>query len=438
MIKISKFGGSSVADSKQFEKVRAIVQSDPDRRYIVVSAPGRLGSESSKITDLLYLLDAHRQYHVDASVLTKMILDRYSEIRSALQIAYPVEEELQEFFSSYTKMNQAEIVSRGEYYCAKLMASYLGYDFVDAKDVIRFNHDKTVDFEKTAEALNTQLIQHPRFVFPGFYGADENGKIILFPRGGGDISGAVLARCLNADVYENWTDVSGFLTADPRIVEDPKPITHITYPELRELSYMGAGVLNEETIFPVRDSNIPIHILNTNRPQDPGTIIQERIDEKGPPVTGIAGKRGFTSIFIYKHNMSGEIGYIRKVLSVFEKYGISIEHIPTGIDSFNLVVNDKDVEDDLYAILSEIRLQFEPDEIRAESGLAMVSTVGRSMSNTPGVSGKLFSALGANDVNIKMIAQNSDEINITICVEDRDFKKTIRIIYDTFIRENEK
>jgi len=435
MIKISKFGGSSVADSRQFQKVKAIVESDPDRKYIVVSAPGRLSSESSKITDLLYLLDAHRQYHVDASVLTKMIADRYGEIKNALQIDYPVEEELEAFFSKYKKMSQAEIVSRGEYFCARLMAAYLGYDFIDAKDVICFNHDKTVDFEKTSEALRRQMIGHPRFVFPGFYGADENGRIILFPRGGGDISGAVLARCVEADIYENWTDVSGFLTADPRIVKDPKPITNITYSELRELSYMGAGVLNEETVFPVRDSDIPIHILNTNRPQDPGTVIRERIEEKGPPVTGIAGKRGFTSIFIYKHNMSGEIGYIRKVLSVFEKYGVSIEHIPTGIDSFNLVVNEQDVEEDLYAILNEILQQYEPDEIRTESGLAMVSTVGRSMSNTPGVSGRLFSALGDNDINIKMIAQNSDEINITICVEDKDFKKTIQIIYDTFIRE---
>ncbi|MDO5439043.1 MAG: aspartate kinase [Erysipelotrichaceae bacterium] len=435
MIKISKFGGSSVADSKQFQKVKVIVESDPDRKYIVVSAPGRLSSDSSKITDLLYLLDAHRQYHVDASVLTGMIAERYGEIKNTLQIDYPIEQELETFFSEYKKMSQAEIVSRGEYFCARLMAAYLGYDFIDAKDVICFNHDKTVDFEKTSETLRRRMIGHPRFVFPGFYGADENGRIILFPRGGGDISGAVLARCMEADIYENWTDVSGFLTADPRIVKDPKPITNITYSELRELSYMGAGVLNEETVFPVRDSDIPIHILNTNRPQDPGTVIRERIEEKGPPVTGIAGKRGFTSIFIYKHNMSGEIGYIRKVLSVFEKYGVSIEHIPTGIDSFNLVVNEQDVEEDLYAILNEIRQQYEPDEIRTESGLAMVSTVGRSMSNTPGVSGKLFSALGNSDINIKMIAQNSDEINITICVEDKDFKKTIQIIYDTFIRE---
>ena len=282
MLKITKFGGSSVANATQFKKVKNIVESDPARQYVVVSAPGRRTASDNKITDLLYLLDAHRHYHVDASNVTKIIRER---------------------FANLSKMTQAEIVSRGEYFCAKMMAEYLGYAFVDAADVIRFKMDKSIDWEATTAKVKAKCAKYDHFVFPGFYGTDANGHIQTFPRGGGDITGAVLARCIDADIYENWTDVSGFLMADPRIVKNPEPITHITYSELRELSYMGASVLHEDAIFPAKEKNIPIHILNTNRPQDKGTIIQENIDQPSEyPITGIAGKKGFVSISLFIKN----------------------------------------------------------------------------------------------------------------------------------------
>jgi aspartate kinase len=438
MLKITKFGGSSVANSTQFKKVKNIIESDPDRRYVVVSAPGKRFSNDAKITDLLYLLDAHRQYHVDASNVFNLIKERFVEIKNELNLKQPIEKELDAFYTSLSKMSQSEIVSRGEYFCAKLMAEYLGYAFVDAKDVIRLHHDKSIDWDATRSRLRAKANEYERFVFPGFYGQAANGSLQVFSRGGGDITGAILANCMEADVYENWTDVSGFLMADPRVVENPHEITHITYSELRELSYMGASVLHEEAIFPVKESNIPIHILNTNRPQDPGTIIQERIKNQNPyPITGIAGKPGFMSIYIYKKHMSNEIGYIRKVLSILEEYKVSVEHIPSGIDSFTVVVEAKDVEDYLYEILSKIKKEVKPDTIKTTSDIALVSTVGRSMSSKPGISGALFSALGANKINIKMIAQGSDEINITVGVNESDLNKTIQVIYDTFVGKEE-
>ena len=434
MLKITKFGGSSVANATQFKKVKAIVQADPSRKYVVVSAPGKRNSSDNKITDLLYLLDAHRQYHVDASNVYRLIRQRFVDIKTELGLKQPIEKELDTFYTNLNTYTQAQIVSRGEYFCAKLMAEYLGYDFVDAKDIIRFNLDKTIDMQATAAKLQAKCAQYEHFVFPGFYGTDANGHIQTFPRGGGDITGAVLARCIDADIYENWTDVSGFLMADPRIVKNPEPITHITYSELRELSYMGASVLHEDAIFPAKEKNIPIHILNTNRPQDKGTIIQENIDQPSEyPITGIAGKTGFTSILVYKKHMSNEVGYIRKVLSILEEYHISIEHIPSSIDSFSIVVADKDVEDILYEMVARIKSELKPDRVRAKSGLALISTVGRNMSSKPGTSGRLFGALGANHINISMIAQGSDEMNITVGVKEEDFKKTIQVIYDTFV-----
>lgn len=434
MLKITKFGGSSVASATQFKKVKEIVCSDPARRYVVVSAPGKRKAGDNKITDLLYLLDAHRQYHVDATSVTNMIKDRFMEIKNSLGLKQPIEKDIDEFFANINKMNQAEIVSRGEYFCAKLMAEYLGYEFVDAKDVIRFRLDKTIDWDATIEKVKAKCAQHERFVFPGFYGSYANGQVQVFPRGGGDITGAILARCIDADVYENWTDVSGFLMADPRIVKDPEPITHITYGELRELSYMGASVLHEEAIFPAKEANIPIHILNTNRPQDRGTIIHEDIEAgKGHTITGIAGKADFTNILVYKKHMSNEVGYIRKALSILESYNVSVEHIPTGIDSFCLIVSNSDVEDKLYEMVARIKSELKPDRVKSTSDLALISTVGRNMPAKPGTSGRLFGSLGANNINIEMISQGSDEMNITVGVKKADFKKTIQVIYDTFV-----
>lgn len=439
MLKITKFGGSSVASAEQFKKVKSIVSSDAARKYVVVSAPGKRNSNDNKITDLLYLLDAHRQYHVDASNVFALIKERFLDIKNELGLKQPIEKELDSFYANLNKMNQAEIVSRGEYFCAKLMAEFLGYGFVDAKDIIRFRLDKTIDWQATTTKLNAKCAQYKNFVFPGFYGSSANDQIQVFPRGGGDITGSILARCLNADVYENWTDVSGFLMADPRIVKDPEQITHITYSELRELSYMGASVLHEEAIFPVKEANIPIHILNTNRPQDAGTIIQERNNFVNPyAITGIAGKTDFLSIFIYKKHMSNEVGYIRKVLSILEAYHVSVEHIPSGIDSFSVVVAKNDIEDCLYEILSRIKTELKPDSIKTQEDIALISTVGKNMSDKPGTSGKLFGSLGANNINIVMIAQGSDEINITVGVKKKDFKKTIQVIYDTFVTKEEK
>jgi len=439
MLKITKFGGSSVANATQFKKVKAIVQADPSRKYVVVSAPGKRNSSDNKITDLLYLLDAHRQYHVDASNVYRLIRQRFVDIKTELGLKQPIEKELDTFYTNLNTYTQAQIVSRGEYFCAKLMAEYLGYDFVDAKDIIRFNLDKTIDMQATAAKLQAKCAQYEHFVFPGFYGSSANNQIQVFSRGGGDITGSILAKCLNADMYENWTDVSGFLMADPKIVDHPKQITHITYSELRELSYMGASVLHEEAIFPVKEANIPIHILNTNHPEDPGTIIQERTNIKNPyAITGIAGKEGFVSIYIYKKHMSSEVGYIRKVLSILEMYNVSVEHIPSGIDSFSVVVNKSDVQDSLYEILARIKTELKPDEIHTEENLALISTVGKSMSDSPGVAGKLFKSLGDQKINIRMIAQSSDEINITVAVLCKDFKATIRSIYDAFVtKENQ-
>lgn len=427
-----------MADARQFEKVRSIIQSDPDRKYVVVSAPGRRFHSDSKLTDLLYLLDAHRQYHVDASNVFRMIKERFVEIKSQLGLKQPIEKELDAFYTNLNTLSQAEIVSRGEYFCAKMMAEYLGFPFVDAKDVIRFRLDRTIDWEATKSKLIAKTAQHDNFVMPGFYGATANDQIQVFSRGGGDISGAILARCIEADVYENWTDVSGFLMADPTVVKDPEPITHISYSELRELSYMGASVLHEEAIFPVKEKNIPIHILNTNRPQDAGTIIQEVSAVPSPyAITGIAGKAGFMSIYIYKKHMSNEVGYMRKVLSILEDYNVSIEHIPSGIDSFTIVIEEKDIEDRLYEMLARIKKELKPDEIRTQNKIALISTVGKNMSSRPGTSGKLFGALGMNNINIVMIAQGSDEINITVGVNEHDFKKTVHVIYDTFVTEEE-
>ena len=435
MLKITKFGGSSVANSAQFKKVKDIVLSDPSRRYVVVSAPGRRNSSDSKITDLLYLLDAHRQYHVDASNVFKLIKQRFMDIKNELGLKQPIEKELDAMYTNLNLMTQDEIVSRGEYFCAKLMAEYLGYAFVDAKDVIRFHLDKTINWEVTTQKLNAKCAQYEHFVFPGFYGTNSSGQIQVFSRGGVDITGSILAKCLEADEYENWTDVSGFLMADPRIVENPEQIKYITYTELRELSYMGASVLHEEAIFPVKEKNIPIHILNTNRPQDFGTYIQETKTKNHFPITGIAGKKDFVSIYIYKKHMSNEVGFIRRALSILESYNVSIEHIPSGIDSFSIVVEKKEVENSLYEILARFKAELKPDDLSIQEDLALISTVGQNMSDKPGTSGRLFSALGKENINIRMIAQSSSEINITVGVKKKDFERTIKAIYSAFVNE---
>lgn len=434
MLKITKFGGSSCASAEQFRKVRAIIESDPSRRFVVVSAAGRKTKKDNKITDLLYLCRAHVDYHVDYHPVFEIIRARFLEIKAELGLSTPIEADLDALCEKLPDLSVDELVSRGEYFTARLMADFLGFPFVDATDVIAMEFDGSFNFEKTSENLKAVLKEHDCFVMPGFYGKTPDGAVRVMTRGGSDISGSILARCLQADMYENWTDVSGFLMADPRIVENPRNIERITYEELRELSYMGASVLHEDAIFPIREYNIPIHVLNTNRPQDPGTLVLAKIedDENGPLITGIAGKKGFLSIEIFKRNMSNMVGVVSGTLDVLRKYGVSIEHLPSGIDSFNVVLSRRDVEHNLYDILAEVKEKVAPDSIRVTEPLALIAVVGRNMNARVGSSGKLFTALGAAGVNIRMISQGSSEIDIIVGVSEPDFDKAVRALYDTF------
>ncbi len=434
MLKITKFGGSSCASAEQFRKVRAIIESDPSRRFVVVSAAGRKTKKDNKITDLLYLCRAHVDYHVDYHPVFEIIRARFLEIKTELGLSTPIEADLDALCEKLPDLSVDELVSRGEYFTARLMADFLGFPFVDATDVIAMEFDGSFNFEKTSENLKAVLKGHDCFVMPGFYGKTPDGAVRVMTRGGSDISGSILARCLQADMYENWTDVSGFLMADPRIVENPRNIERITYEELRELSYMGASVLHEDAIFPIREYNIPIHVLNTNRPQDPGTLVLAKIedDENSPLITGIAGKKGFLSIEIFKRNMSNMVGVVSGTLDVLRKYGVSIEHLPSGIDSFNVVLGRRDVEHNLYDILAEVKEKVSPDSIRVTEPLALIAVVGRNMNARVGSSGKLFTALGAAGVNIRMISQGSSEIDIIVGVSEPDFDKAVRALYDTF------
>lgn len=439
MIKVAKFGGSSLADGEQFKKVKNIIEKDSNRRYVVVSAAGKRNKEDNKITDLLYLCYAHIKYSVSYDPMFSLIENRYLEIRDALGLKCDLEKEFEIIRSKMKKgMNKEYLVSRGEYLSAKLMAEYLGYDFIDAENLIFFDYTGKLDMEKTRKAFEAAVEEHPNGVIPGFYGALPNGEIKLFSRGGSDITGAVAADCIGAAVYENWTDVSGILMADPNVVKNPKPIEIITYSELRELSYMGANVLHTDAVAPVKRANIPINIRNTNFPENPGTLIVNEKNEmlknaKDQFITGIAGKKDFSVISIYKDHMSGEIGAIRRVLEIFEKYGVSVEHIPTGIDTFSIVVATENIKKYLYEIVAEIKRVYEPSEIKVEDNISLIATVGRNMADRPGMSGKLFAALGDNGINIRMISQGSEEINIIVGVENENFAKTINVIYDNFV-----
>lgn len=435
MIKITKFGGSSVANAAQFEKVKNIINADSGRRFVVVSAAGKACSEDNKITDLLYLCHAHVEYHVDYHNIFEIIKKRFLDIKHELKLDIPIEADLQEIEKNVPKMSIDELVSRGEYITSKMMAAYLDFPFVDAKDVIKLNYDGSIDFSTTEQKLMRIVRIHDRFVIPGFYGTTADGAIKVMSRGGSDITGSILAKCLKADLYENWTDVSGFLMADPRIVKNPKPIRKITYAELRELSYMGASVLHEDAVFPVKETNIPINILNTNDPDAPGTIILDNIahDENDSRITGIAGKKGFAAITLYKKHMPEAVGFFRKCLAVFEKFGISVEHLPSGIDSISMIVHEKDVKNCIYDIIAELREKAEPDDIKYISDISLIATVGRNMSRKIGTSGKLFTALGKNNINVKVMIQAFDEINILVGVSTEDFDNAIRAIYNTFV-----
>ena len=438
MLKVTKFGGSSMADAGQYCKVRDIILSDKERRVVVVSAAGKRNSADHKITDLLYLCHAHTQYGVDCDPVFEMITSRYLEIRDELKITLDLESE----FASLKKrldakaVSQDELVSRGEYFSAKLMAAFLGFQFVDAADWVKFNMDGTVNQEASYAALRSKATGKG-IVTPGFYGIMPDGSIHTFSRGGSDITGALAAAALGADVYENWTDVSGILMADPRIVENPQPIPEVTYDELRELSYSGAQVLHEGTIFPVREKNIPLNIRNTNAPDDPGTMIQERFDTDADPnrfITGITGKKDFTIISMSKRGMGNQVGVLRKMLSVLEKYNISVDYVPNGIDNVSVVLPTASIASNLYAILAEIQKDVQPDSLHVHDKIAVVAAVGRRMAFRPGISGKVFAALGQANINIRMINQGPDELNIIFGVDNRDFAEAIRVLYNSFVK----
>jgi len=439
MLKVAKFGGSSMADAGQYQKVRDILLSDPSRRVVIVSAAGKRHKDDHKITDLLYLCHAHIQYGVDCTTVYEMITSRYLEIRDELGIKLDLETEFAELKRRLDakSISQDELASRGEYFSAKLMAAYLGFQFIDAADWVKFNLDGSVDQPASYEALQGQVVLGRGVVIPGFYGVMADGNIRTFSRGGSDISGALAAAALNADVYENWTDVSGILMADPRIVDDPQPIPEVTYDELRELSYSGAQVLHEDAIFPVREKNIPLNIRNTNAPDDAGTMIQERFDTDSDPhrfITGITGKKDFSIISMSKRGMGNEVGVLRKVLSVLERHNISVDYVPNGIDNVSVVMPTASLGSQLYTILAEIKKDAQPDSLDVHDHIAVVAAVGRKMAFRPGISGKIFAALGEAGINIRMINQGPDELNIIFGVDNKDFKEAIRVLYNSFVK----
>ena len=435
MKKVVKFGGSSLANAEQFEKVGEIIRSEESRRYVVPSAPGKRFSGDTKVTDMLYQCYAAACEGADFSEQLAAIKERYYEIIRGLGLTLSLEEEFQQIEADFKAQAGREYAaSREEFLNGKVMAAYLGYEFVDAASVIRFDKNKNLDAEKTDKLLGKRLAKCERAVIPGFYGAMEDGTVTTFSRGGSDVTGSLVAKAIRADVYENWTDVSGFLVTDPRIVENPVAMDTITYRELRELSYMGATVLHEDAIFPVRKEGIPINIRNTNRPEDKGTFIVESTCKKPRYViTGIAGKKGFCSINIEKSMMNSEIGFGRKILQVFEDQGISFEHVPSGIDTMTVFVHQDEFEDKEQQVIAGIHRAVQPDFVEMESDLALIAVVGRGMKSQRGTAGRIFSALAHANVNVKMIDQGSSELNIIIGVSNNEFETAVKAIYDIFV-----
>ena len=435
MKKIVKFGGSSLANAQQFEKVGEIIRSDESRRYVVPSAPGKRFDGDTKVTDLLYKCYNIAVQGEDFGAVLQEIKERYYEIIRGLKLNLSLEEEFAQIEKDFKAQAGSDYAaSRGEFLNGKVMAAYLGYEFVDAATVIRFDKNGNFDADKTDKLLSKRLAKCERAVIPGFYGAYEDGTVKTFSRGGSDVTGSLVAKAIKADLYENWTDVSGFLVTDPRIVENPAVIETITYRELRELSYMGATVLHEDAIFPVRKEGIPINIKNTNKPEDKGTFIVESTCKKPKyTITGIAGKKGFCSINIEKSMMNSEVGFGRKVLQVFEDQGISFEHIPSGIDTLTVYVHQDEFEEKEQQVIAGIHRAVQPDFVEMESDLALIAVVGRGMKSQRGTAGRIFSALAHANVNVKMIDQGSSELNIIIGVENRDFETAVKAIYDIFV-----
>ena len=435
MKKIVKFGGSSLANAEQFQKVGEIIRSDESRRYVVPSAPGKRYSGDTKVTALLYACYDKAAAGADFTGILNEIKERFYEIIKGLKIELSLEEEFRQIEADFKAQAGAEYAaSRGEFLNGKVMAAYLGYEFVDAATVIRFDKNGNFDADKTDKLLAKRLQKCEKAVIPGFYGGMEDGTVKTFSRGGSDVTGSLVAKAIHADIYENWTDVSGFLVTDPRIVDNPAVIETITYRELRELSYMGATVLHEDAIFPVRKEGIPINIRNTNRPEDKGTFIVESTCRKPKYViTGIAGKKGFCSINIEKSMMNSEVGFGRKVLQVFEDQGINFEHVPSGIDTMTIYVHQGEFEEKEQQVIAGIHRAVQPDFVEMESDLALIAVVGRGMKSQRGTAARVFAALAHAHVNVKMIDQGSSELNIIIGVENRDFETALKAIYDIFV-----
>lgn len=440
-VKVVKFGGSSLADAKQITKAAEIIKSDERRRFVIPSAPGKRFSDDTKVTDMLYNCNNLAMENSSIEEAFDAIANRYNGIITDLKLDLSLNNEFDKIKKNISSKAGSEYAaSRGEYLNGIIIANLLGYEFIDAAEVIVFNEDGSFNNDKTQSKLRERLKGVENAVIPGFYGADENGNVRTFSRGGSDVTGSIIASAVKADVYENWTDVSGVLVSDPRIVNQPKPINVITYKELRELAYMGASVLHEDAIFPVRAAGIPINIKNTNAPDDAGTMIVSEVPEdeyNKYTITGIAGKKGFAAINIEKAMMNSELGFCRKVMSVLEENGISIEHMPSGIDTLSLIFPYSDIEGKEGKVLSEIRKAVSPDHIELENGIAMLAVVGRGMRRTRGTAARIFASMAHARINVKMIDQGSSELNVIIGIGESDFEEAIRKIYDMFINSVE-
>lgn len=432
---VVKFGGSSLASAEQFQKVGNIIRADEGRRYVVPSAPGKRYSDDTKVTDMLYGCYGAAEAGEDFDAQLQAIEERYQEIIDGLGLELSLDDEFKVIRQQFRdKAGKSYAASRGEYLNGIIMAKYLGYEFIDAAEVVCFDNDGSFLADKTDAALKARLQNVDRAVIPGFYGAKENGIVQTFSRGGSDITGSIVAKAVGADLYENWTDVSGFLVADPRIISNPEVITTITYKELRELSYMGATVLHEDAIFPVRKEGIPINIRNTNAPEDEGTMIVAHTSIQPKfTITGIAGTKDFVAVNINKDMMHSEVGFCKRVLEVFEENGVPFEHVPTGIDTMTVFVQQDAFQKKEQQILSQIQRECRPDSFELEANLALIAVVGRGMKSTRGTAGRIFSALAHANVNVKMIDQGSSELNVIIGVSSADFKAAVKAIYDIFV-----
>ena len=437
-LKVVKFGGSSLADANQFRKVAAIVKADPDRRFVIASAPGKRFSADIKVTDMLYRCFEMVRNHEDITEFYKQISDRYNGIIKDLGLNFDISGELEYIKNAILHHSGRDFAaSRGEYLNSLILAKYLGYGFIDAESVIFFRENGSFDDERTNEEMKKELQKHKNAVIPGFYGVMPNGTIKTFSRGGSDVTGSIVARAAAAEIYENWTDVSGCLMADPRIVDGPLPIKTITYSELRELSYMGASVLHEDAIFPVRYAGIPINIRNTNEPEAPGTMIVASTNDYDSEhvITGIAGRKGFSVITVEKDMMNSEIGFGRRVLDVLEDNDISFEHLPSGVDTMSVIVSTPYLDARRERVIASINKRCRPDSIVVEDGLALLAVVGRGMVKSKGTAARVFSAISAADINIRMIDQGSSELNIIVGVEERDLEKALNAIYGEFVKK---